>query len=36
MDEIAHIEKKYTIEEIQELIKIYKFKIKEHGKSTNN
>jgi len=36
LDEIAHIEKKYTIEEIQELIKIYKFKIKEHGKSTNN
>jgi len=36
LDEIAHIEKKYTIEEIQELIKIYKLKIKEHGKSTNN
>ena len=36
LDEIAHIEKKYTIEEIQELIKIYKSKIKEHGKSTNN
>lgn len=32
LDEIAHIEKKYTIEEIQELIKIYKLKIKEHGK----
>ena len=27
---------KLTLEEIQELIKIYKFKIKEHGKSTNN
>ena len=33
LDEIAHIEKKYTIEEIQELIKIYKLKIKEHEKS---
>jgi len=27
---------KLTLDEIQELIKIYKLKIKEHGKSTNN
>jgi hypothetical protein len=27
---------KLTLDEIQELIKIYKLKIKEHGKTTNN
>ena len=27
---------KYSKYEIKELIKIYKLKIKEHGKSTNN
>jgi len=35
LDEIAHIEKKYSLEEIQELIKIYKLKIKDYGKNSS-